>query len=374
MLFTPTFNEDFTVDTSGVGSISLDAPASSNFSVTGGNLLLSGLSINVTALGAVAPGDIVLTGSTAAGLGNDGGDITATAGGGAATGAGGQVSFKAGTGGLTGTGGKASLTGGLGGGTSGNGGVAAVAGGAPTDGDGGLASLTGAAGVGTNRSGGVVLIDAGDSTGTEAGAAVNITGGDGRTGGDVVITSGDALTASDGSGNVRIIASNGGSSAGQIFMQTESDDTVSAPISMSTQSGFPGQDWNVRTFGTSDEVLNGSIDQTVVTLGSISNGENIKVRVEVTARDAATDSNVASYRFEADFLRSGGTVTQIGAAYTDANRIAGSANFTSNVSFDVAISGGSVILRVTNNGGSGAEDFDLNIASVILTQQGGAAA
>lgn len=383
VLFTPTFNEDFTVDTSGVGSISLDAPASSNFSVTGGNLLLSGLSLNITALAAIAPGDIVVTGSTAAGLGNDGGDITATAGGGAATGAGGQVSFKAGTGGLTGTGGKASLTGGLGGGTSGNGGVAAVAGGAPTDGDGGLASLTGAAGVGTNRSGGVVLIDAGDSTGSANGAAVsitagdgsvssvggavNITGGDGRTGGDVVITSGGPFGLLS-SGNVRIVA-NGTGDPGQIFLITESDDLTSAPVTTNTQSGFADQGENRRTFGRSELIGASTSSQAVVNLASIvSNGDQMRVEVKLTSVHATLPANTLSFRFNGDFYRDAGTVFA-GGVFQNAN--IGTGLFAGGVAFSVAINGSTIELHLSN---TDLLPYTFLISATFITQKGGAAA
>ena len=485
---TPRLNEDFTVTTTATGNvdinagtsvtidavfggISLDATGGSNFSCTGGNLLLSGLSLNITALGANAPGDIVVTGSTAAGLGNDGGNITATAGGGDVGGTGGQVVFTAGTGGSSGTGGKASFTGGLGGGTSGSGGAAAVAGGAPTDGDGGAVSVTGADGVGTNRSGGTATLAAGDSTGTANGAAAIITGGDGgatsgtgggvnidagapldgiggsvtinatsgvgtnragggislgggdgtgtagggviggiagdggvsgnggpvtflagdsgasagaggdvtitagdgeESGGDVDISSGGSTNAANPGGDVTITAGGGTGTSGGISLITEDDGGIAnGSVTIRTTSGFTSQGERHYTYGTSDEVTNTTTNQTVLTLGTLSaNGSNLKIIVRLTAQDTGDDSNFVAYKYEQYFYRDGGTVTGV-TAFEDQAQIVGTADFTSNVSFDVAVAGDNILLRVTNDGGSGTEDFTLDMSVILVSQLGG---
>lgn len=414
------------------------------FSVTGNetitlssgtsNTAISGNNVNITSLGPTLPGDINLTGGSATGLTNPGGDIfinagdgnttgtggviqaiagdggttgnggaatlqggaagatsgtggTASVTGGASSGssAGGVATIQAGAGGATGNGGKVNVVAGAGGSTSGNGGDVAISSGTPTDGDGGDIAITAQDGVGTNRSGGAITIDAGDSTNSQNGGAIFVTGGngtattvggfvdiqagDGRTGGDVRIISGDALTGADSSGNVRIIGSNGGSSPGAIFLTTESDDSLDAPIHLNTQSGFGGQDEEHRTYGASDAVTQGTTNQTVTTLATLSNGENAKVDVKVTGVEDGTDTNVLSFRYEADFYMSGGTLNLLGA-YTNTSFSAGAGDFTSNVSFNVGISGGNVLLRVTNN--SGSNDYTLNIACIIVTQIGGA--
>jgi hypothetical protein len=395
---TPTSGQDCTITTDAAGDvdinagtnctidaafgfISLDATGASNFTCSSGDLTLS---TSDTA----SPSDVNVTAGTATGATNEGGYVNVTAGGGNTTGDGGQANLAAGIGGLTGNGGKASVVGGAGGGTSGNGGLAVVQGGSVTDGIGGGVNITGVNGVGTNKSGGVVNIDAGNSTGTTAGAAINVMAGDGsvssvggavnidggagRTGGDVVITSGAPLGVL-AAGNVRIIAEKSGGAAGQIFLTTESDDTADAPIELNTQSGFSGQGAEHRTHGTSDAVTNGTSNQLVVNIRSTGgNGKNLKVKARVTAVDASDDANVVSYSYEGDFYSSGGTTVAF-TAFRDQNYAVGSANFTSNVSFNLGISGSTIRLEVSNAGGSGTEDFTLNITSMFVVQVGGAA-
>jgi len=353
------------------------------------NVSFSGLNASLTAINAAAAGDVTLTGGNSTAATNPGGDIFLNAGEGNTTGTGGTITGSGGNGGATGAGGGVSFTGGSGGAISGDGGAASIGGGVPTDGDGGLASVTGADGVGANRSGGVATVSGGDSTGTAAGAAVSITGGDGegtaggdggavnitggagRLGGDVVITSGPPFDATDQAGDVRIIANKGVGAAGKITLTTESDDDIGSPVTLETQSGFADQGLNTRTFGRSEAIAISTLNQAVVNLGTLADGEQLQVKVSMTAVDNLVDTNVVSFRFDGDFYRSGGTVTAM-TPHVNLNTKVGSAAFTGGISFAVVISGGTILLEVSNS--SGASLFTLNISATFITQQGGAAA
>ncbi|HUX31385.1 MAG TPA: hypothetical protein VMV78_12305 [Thiobacillus sp.] len=383
------------LDVSGTEAISLDAGAASNFSTSagtmtvtaaGGATTVSGLAVNITALAAALADDITLTGATPSGAGNPGGDIILASGDGNTAGAGGTITGTAGDGGTTGTGGVVSFTGGGGGSTSGNGGGVTLSGGIPVDGNGGGVNLVGEDGVGTDRSGGTVNIDAGDSTGTANGApinvtagagsvssvggAVNIDGGEGRTGGAVNITSGAPLGALE-AGDVNITAAKAGGAPGKIVLQTESDDAITAPVEISTQSGFADQGEKKRTFGRSELIAISTSNQAVVDLATIvSNGDQQRIQVKLTAVDSTTDTNVLSYRYDGDFYRSGGTITAM-TPHTDTNTLVGAGVFTANVSFNIGISGSTIRLEISNTYNVTA--FTVNISATFITQLGGAA-
>lgn len=381
------------------GDINITGSTASGPTQPGGDIFLNAGDGNTTGTGGVifgiaGDGGATGTGGAVSWTGGAGGVTNSVGGaasltGGASTGTanGAVVNVVGGAAGATGVqGGKVNIVGGAGGATSGAGGSAVVSGGSPTDGDGGLVGIVGTDGVGTNRSGGVVTIDAGDSTGSANGAAVsitagdgsvssvggavNITGGDGRTGGDVVITSGGPIGALE-AGDVRIIAAKAGGVAGKITLTTESDDVTTAPVAISTQSGFVDQAAEHRTFASSTAITNGVTNQVIVNLGSIvTNGHNLKVVLDVTATDSITDSNFIAYRFVGSFYRAGGTVTAV-TAFEDTNTPVGTANWTSNISFHVAISGSTVRLELDNAGGSGTDNFNLAIGTMSVVQLGG---
>jgi hypothetical protein len=383
------------------GDVILTGGNSSGATNPGGDIFLNpgdgsttGIGGTITGTGGIggatgAGGGVSFTGG-AGGLTNSiGGAVVFTGGPSTGTAVGGAANLLAGPGGQTGDGGKVGIAGGAGGLTSGDGGAAAITGGVPTDGDGGAAAITGASGVGTNRSGGIVTVGAGDSTGTATGAAVNVTGGNGdglsggnggavnitggagRIGGDVVITSGPPFDASDQAGDVHIIANKGVGTAGKIFLTTESDDDIIYPVTIDTQSGFADQGRNTRTFGRSEAVAISTLNQAVVNLGTLTNGDQLQVKVSMTAVDNLVDTNVVSFRFDGDFYMSGGTVTAM-TPHVNNNTLVGTATFTGGISFAVVISGGTVLLEVSNS--SGVSAFTLDISATFITQQGGAAA
>jgi len=402
-------------DVSGTEAISLDAAAASNLSTSAGTMTVtaaagattvSGLAVNVTALAATLADDITLTGATPSGAGNPGGDIILNSGDGNTAGTGGTITGTAGDGGTTGTGGAVTFTGGGGGSTSGDGGAVVFAGGVPVDGNGGAVTLDGANAVGTNRVGGGVSIGGGDGTGTGPGGViggiagnggpsgngggitwlagdsgatagnggdVTLTAGEGEeAGGDVNINSGDSSNASNPGGAITLTAGGGTGTPGSIDFITEADGGSVGAVTIRTTTGFLSQGKRQYTYGASDAVTNGTTNQTVLTLGTLStNGSNLKIIVRVTGHDTGDDGNFIAYKGEQYFYRNGGTVSSV-TAFENQNQTAGTANFTSNVSFNIAVSGNDILLRVTNNGGSGTEDFTLDLSVMLTTQFGGA--
>jgi len=401
------YETDNTIVTDGTnGAFSVTGTETITLMSTGANASLSALNVSITSLGGATAGDVILTGGTATGATNPGGDIFLNAGDGNTTGTGGSITANAGDGGTTGVGGPVSFTGGAGGSTSGDGGVVALVGGGTTDGNGGAVTIDGADAVGTNRVGGGVSIGSGDGTGSGNGGViggiagnggptgngggvtwiagnggatsgqggrVTITSGDGQeNGGDVDITSGDSTNASNPGGDISLTAGGGTGTPGSIDFITEADGGSVGAVTIRTTTGFLSQGKRQYTYGASDAVTNGTTNQTVLTLGTLStNGSNLKIIVRVTGHDTGDDGNFIAYKGEQYFYRNGGTVSSV-TAFENQNQTAGTANFTSNVSFNIAVSGNDILLRVTNNGGSGTEDFTLDLSVMLTTQFGGA--
>jgi len=305
----------------------------------GGSVAMTGGDVTGTTAGAVA-GGLTFTGGQATGAAGTSGSVTCA--GGAAGFSGGTAGDFTGSGGAgnSSVGGDANLTGGGGSGAN-AGGIALIQGGSGgSTGSGGAAQVIGGTGGGSSGNGGVVNVDGGDAS---AG-----TNGDG---GDVLVTGG----SSDGTGT-----------PGEITMTT--DDTT-APVGIRTTSGFAGTECEHLTYGAQDTVTAGTTNQTVVTLGTLdTDGQNLKVMVDVTAVDDADDSNFIGFTYKQFFYRDGGTVSTIGA-FDNQSAAVGPTNFPTDVSFNVAVSGNNILLRVTN--GSSVDNYDLNIAVCWKRQEGG---
>ncbi|NRA75126.1 MAG: hypothetical protein HRU16_04225, partial [Planctomycetes bacterium] len=186
------------------------------------------------------------------------------------------------------------------------------------------------------------------------------------------ISSGGCTNAANPGGNITITAGGGTGTPGGIDLITEDDgDTGNGSVTIRTTSGFTSQGEVHYTYGTSDVVTNATTNQTVLTLGTmVSDGSNLKIIVRLTAHDTGDDSNFVAYKYEQYFYRDGGTVAGV-TAFEDQAQIVGTADFTSNVSFDVAVAGDNILLRVTNDGGSGTEDFTLDMSVILVSQLGG---
>jgi hypothetical protein len=109
-------------------------------------------------------------------------------------------------------------------------------------------------------------------------------------------------------------------------------------------------------------------NQTVATIGTLPvDGQQLKVRVQVTMVDDAVDSNAIAYSYEEFFYRSGATITGFTAFDNQTSKV-GTAGFTGGVSLNVVPQLSSILLRVSNSDSVG---YTLNTAIQYWTQEGG---
>ncbi|NIP67910.1 MAG: hypothetical protein GTO04_01615 [Planctomycetales bacterium] len=189
------------------------------------------------------------------------------------------------------------------------------------------------------------------------------------------MTAGDGLNTSADGGNVTITAGDGIRNSGSVFinagvtgtpggiiMTTERSGTgTQAAITMNTQAGFTGQEWEYMTAGGQAGI---STTVTLVTIpGPPADGRNVKVRVWGTGETNGVAGNVLSQIIEQSFYRSGGTVLALTAHINNA-QVAGT--FTGTVG--LAIVAGNIAVQVTGDSTT-ASNFSL----MIEWQDGGLA-
>lgn len=229
------------------------------------------------------------------------------------------MSLGGGTTGTTGDGGSVTVFGSGGGSTSGNGGSVTINGGDVNSGTPGAVAITG-----------------GDATGSDDGAAVTITGGDSSTG-----------------------------TPGSVELRTTEE---TASVNVRTQSTFTGTVHEHLTFGDQVSLSPGS-NVNLVTLGTIgATGRNMKFEVYVTGVDNGSTGDVNSHRFIQTYFRTA-AVTALTAHLSDGQNSGGAANFATDVTYNLFISGNDIILRAFN--GSSITTYTANICVWWNRQEGG---
>jgi hypothetical protein len=182
-----------------------------------------------------------------------------------------------------------------------------------------------------------------------AGAEINITGGDGLTtgaGGDVVLAAGSSPSGTDGV--VRVLCD--------------------PPAEYRTASTFTGAEGRLATAATQESVASGAGTADLATLGTLdTNGQNMKFTVYATIVDDSTDTNVISTIIEQTAYRAGGTVSLLTAHRSDEQ--GNGATFVSDLSLALVVSSNDVILRATNT--SSTVTYTVNTAVKWESQEGG---
>jgi hypothetical protein len=247
-------------------------------------------------------------------------------------------------------------------------------------GDGGTGTGTGAGGDFT------VICGVGGVGGTSTGlgGAVSISAGRGGVGGTLAhggavdITAGDGISTSSDGGHVTITAGDGIRTSGTVFlnagvtgtpggvvMVTERSGTGSqAAITMNTQSGFTGQEWEYMTAGVQAATGGPPTAVTVVTIpGPPADGRNVKVRVWGTGETNGVAGNVLSQIIEQSFYRSGGTVLALAVHINNAQTVG---TFTGTVALTIV--GANIAVQVTADSTTNS-----NFSLMIEWQDGGLA-
>jgi hypothetical protein len=225
-----------------------------------------------------------------------------------------------------GRGGSISLTGGVysGGVANGLAGGVTVTGGSSTGafGNGGGVTIAGGQGSGANALPGDVSVTGGAGDGLDSGARggdVTVSGGAGGStgrGGNLILSAGAAGTSNSNGGSVTITATAAtgvGADAGIALQATRSGTDDDAVVSIDTENGsFSGSEWNHMTVGVDAAASAGTTTALAISGPSV-NGENMKLRVWVTASDNVTPAAQLSQILERSFIRSGGATTAFSA-------------------------------------------------------------
>jgi len=197
--------------------------------------------------------------------------------------------------GSTSNGNLVTIKGGAGGSTSGNGGGVTISGGTVTDGDGGGVTVSAAAGVGTNKPGGAINITGGANTGNGTPGAINITGGEnvasGPTGGHINIVGG-AATASPPStpGEVRITggATGTGSTGGYVVITGGAATGGNYGGKVTITGGAGNSGGNVELLGKDSAGSFGAPGNVTVTAGNAAGGFAVGGAVTLTGGNGAS--------------------------------------------------------------------------------------